>query len=138
MAVQAAHEFQAYMESKDMHVRIPEDDENVALMQFNLDGTNIRLFISFSEDSRVVNIEGRNFVSIPADKHDLVYKLCNECNYNYRWIKFIWDEKHEEVSSLVDAIIDADTGAEECYELVMRTCSIVQSCYPLFMKAIWA
>ena len=84
MAVQAALEFQAYMEAKDMHVRIPEDDENVALMQFTLDGTNIRLFISFSEDGRIVNIEGRNFVSIPADKQDLVYKLCNECNYNYR------------------------------------------------------
>ena len=138
MALQSAQAFQAYMESKDLNIRFLDDEEKVARVGFNLDGTTLEILVFFGDDNKDVHFVGREFVSIPADKRDMVYVLCNKCNDNYRWIKFVWDEDDDCMTVRADAIIEPESCAEECYEIIMRMCGIVQEAYPMLMKAMWA
>ena len=138
MESQSAQAFQAYMEEKDMHVSFVDDEGKVARMDFNLDNTDITIHIFFGEDERDVHFEGHDFIRIPEDKQNIVYKVCNHCNNSYRWVKFVWDEEHEMVTVQADAVIEPQTCAEECYEIIGRMCGIVKNAYPLFMKAMWA
>ncbi len=138
MASEAGQAFQAYMESKDMTVRFLDDDEQVARTGFNLDNTTIEVLLFFGDDDKDVHFEGRDFVKIPADKRDMVYKLCNQCNSDYRWVKFVWKEDSECVAVQADAVIEPSSCAQECFEILMRICGIVEETYPMFMKAIWA
>ena len=92
MAVQSAQLFQAFMESKDMKVRFLDEEESVARVGFDLDGTEIEILVCFADDNKDVHFIGRGFIKIPADKRDKAYTLCNQCNQNYRWVKFVWNE----------------------------------------------
>ncbi len=138
MSVQSAQSFQAFMESKDMNIVFLDDEEKVARVGFNLDNTELEILVFFGDDGKDVHFDGRGFVKIPADKRELVYKLCNQCNDNYRWVKFVWNEEQECMTVLADAVIEPESCAEECFEIIMRMCGIVQEAYPTFMKAIWA
>ena len=138
MAIQAAKAFQAFMESKDLNVQFVDDEETVARLGFNLDNTKIEIFVAFDDNDKSVHFEGRDFVSIPADKRDMVYKLCNDCNNVFRWTKFTWDEENELVTVKADAVIEPESCAEECFEIVMRMCGIVDEAFTMFMKAWWA
>ncbi|MBO4903364.1 MAG: YbjN domain-containing protein [Lachnospiraceae bacterium] len=138
MAVEAAKAFQALMESRDFNLQFLDEDESVIRLGFNLDNTRTDVFVFFDEDNKSVHFEGRDFVKIPADKTDLIYKLCNDCNNTFRWIKFTWDEEDGYVAAKADAVIDLESCAEECYEIVVRMCGIIDEAYPMFMKALWA
>lgn len=137
MSLQSAQSFQAFMESKDMKIQFLDDEEKVAKVGFNLDGTTLQILIFFGEDNRDVHFEGRDFITIPADKREMIYHLCNQCNSNFRWVTFVWNEEHECMTVQADAIIEPSSCAEECYDIIMRMCGIVQEAYPIFMKAIW-
>ncbi len=138
MALKSLESFQAFMEAKEFRVAVVDDDGKVARVGFNLDATTIEILLFFSDDEKDVHFVGRDFVKIPADKQDLAYKLCNDCNSEYRWMKFVWSDEYKNITVQADAVIEPNTCAEECYEIVMRMCSIVDEAYPVFMKALWA
>ena len=138
MANQALESFAAYMEAKDLKVRLMEEDENVCYVGFQLDNTEVGILLFFGEDLKDVHFVGRDFVKIPDDKTDVVLSVCNECNKNFRWVKFVYNEEDNRVTCQCDAVVQEDSVAEECYEIVMRLAGIVDEAYPSFMKAIWA
>ena len=137
MASQSAKAFQAFMEAKDFKVSILDDEARAIRVSYNLDVTDIDIAVFFGEDDKNVHIKGVNFVKVPADKQDIIYKICNQCNSDFRWSKFIWNEEHECVEVEADAIIEPNSCAEECFEIIMRLCGIVKEAYPTIMKALW-
>lgn len=138
MANQAAQLFVAYMESKDMKVQFLDEEERLIRLGFDLENTEISIFVQFGEDESDVHFEGRDFVKVPKGKEELIYRVCNKCNDNYRWAKFVWDEENNALCCRCDAVIQLDTCAEEIFEIIARMASIVDNAYPLFMKTLWA
>jgi len=138
MANAAVQLFSAFMEAKDLSVQVLEKDENACRVGFELENTHVQIFLDFSEDGTDVHFTGVDFVKIPQDKAETVYKVCNDCNSQFRWVKFTWDEEHKCVDCVADAVIQLDSCAEECFEIVMRMAGIIDKAYPTFMKAIWA
>ena len=138
MASTAAKLFKAYMDSKEMNCEIVDDEESVVRVGWKLDNTRISLFFFFDEEDNYVHIDGVDFLEVPKDKYDLLLKVVNDCNDNYRWVKFVLDAENEQVVAKVDAVIQLDSCAEEVYELMVRTAQIVDDSYPKFMKAMWA
>ena len=138
MANQALESFAALMESNDMRVRLTDEDENVGFVGFDLGETNLGILVIFSEDCTDVSFVGRDFLKVPEDRSDVIYKVMNECNSQYRWVKFVWDEESGEATVRADARIEPETCAEECFGTLQSMVSIVKEVYPVFMKAIWA
>ncbi|MCR5331974.1 MAG: YbjN domain-containing protein, partial [Lachnospiraceae bacterium] len=118
MANQAVQLFTAFMEAQDCHVEVMEDNENVCRMGFKMDNTNALIFVQFSEDGTDAAFIGLDFIQIPETKEEIVYKICNECNDKFRWVKFVWNQERKEVICQADAVIQLDSCAEECFEIV--------------------
>lgn len=138
MASQAAKLFVSYMEAKNLKVSVVDEEARLVKSSFSLDGTSVDIYIQFGEDECDAHFEGRNFINIPKDKEEVVYKICNVCNDNYRWVKFVLDEDSKAFCCRCDAVIQLDSCAAEVYEIMMRICSIIDNAYPKIMKALWA
>lgn len=138
MANAAVQLFSAFMEEKELSVHVLEDDENSCRIGFELNNTHVQIFVDFSEDGTDAHFTGVDFLKIPQDKVEMIYKVCNDCNNQYRWVKFVWDEKYNNIVCNADAELQLDSCAEECFEIVMRMAGIIDKAYPTFMKAMWA
>lgn len=134
----AAKMFISLLESKNMNYSIVNEEKAVIRVGWNLEGTKLAIFFQFSENNSSVHIEGHEFVSFSKDKTERMYKICNECNKKYRWVKFTVDEEDNAAIVECDAVIQLDTCAEEVVELMLRMTNIVEDAYPQMMKALWA
>lgn len=132
----AAKMVAAYFESQDTGTK--EVRENVLMNSWRFEGGNMDIFYEFKEDSSRVHIQGINFISVPSDKYDCLYKTINECNAKYYHEKFILDTEHGQIVVEDDDLIQLDTCGEECFELMIRMVQTVEKAYPLFMKAMYA
>ncbi len=65
------------------------------------------------------------------------YKLLNAENAKYRWIKFYVDDDND-IRAEMDAVLDLDTAGDECFELMLRMCDIVDDAYVEIQKGFWA
>lgn len=138
MANAAAKLFVSYLETKEINARFLDEEEKVVRVGWKLNNTSLGIIFFFSDDCSDVSLRGSEFINVPKDKADKVYKIINDCNNKYRWIKFVYNEGENEVRAEVDAVIQLDSCAEECFELMIRMSNIVDDAYPEFMKAMWA
>ena len=138
MANVAAKLFCDFMEAQDLNCNMVDENDGLVRVGWRLKSASISIFIKFNNDCTNVHLEGFDFLRIPEDKTDMMYRIVNECNDEYRWLKFVVDNQHEQVVTKVDALIQLDTCAQETFELVVKTAQIVDDAYPKFMKALWA
>lgn len=138
MANAAAKMFTSYLDSKEMRYDIGGEQENIVKMSWKLDNTSIKIYFDFDENNSYVHILGVDFIQIAEEKFGVILDAVNDCNNQYRWIKFCLNKKDREVTAECDAVIQLDTCAEEVYELMIRMTRIVDGAYPTFMKAMWA
>ena len=90
--------------------------------------------------SNICNNSGKSLfvLAFPSlNKYDALYKVLNECNDRYIYVKFVLDEENGQINARCDNIIQLDTCGENCYELMVRMLKIVEDAYPSFMKALW-
>ena len=136
MAGMAAKMVLAYFEAKGTAAK--ELDEDLLRIGWNIEGGSMDIFFKFDESDSHVHLEGLNFVSVPENKYDAMYKVVNECNDTYNHVKFVLDTEHGQINARDDDVIQLDSCGEECFELMIRMVSIVENALPKFMKAIWA
>lgn len=127
-----------FLESKGIHAKAMEDSTNILKGGFSFKGGSLTYFLDFDKDCKHLHIEVLEFAKIPDEKLDDMYKVVNECNSSYNFVKFIVNEKRGELIARADAVIDIETCGEECYELLIRTVQIIESAYPTIMKAVWS
>jgi hypothetical protein len=134
----AAKVVASYLESKELHYQMLDEEETCMRVGMSLDNTRIDIYLFFEEDNHDVHIVGRNFIKVPEDKLEKMYKVVNQQNKTYRWMKFTVNEDKGEVEVEDDAIIQLDTCGDEAFELIARMSNIVDEAYPDLMKALWA
>lgn len=138
MANMAAKMFAAVLEEKQVNYSYLDEEQTVIRVGWKLDASKISIFFKFSDECTNVHFEGHEFLNVSADKIETMYKICNQCNREYRWTKFTVNEDNKEIVVEGDAVIQLDSCGMECFELMIRTTQIVEDAYPKFMKAMWA
>lgn len=138
MANMAAKMFTALLEEKEINYTFVDEEESAVRVGWKLKATKISIYFKFSEDCTNVHFEGHEFLAIPEEHIEKMYKICNQINRDYRWVKFTVNEEVKEVVVEGDAVIQLDSCAQECLELMIRTTQIIDDAYPVFMKALWA
>lgn len=118
-------------------IEVTEMEEDILRVGCEFNGGSVALFFQFGEDDIHLRVDGINFLMIPKDKIDNIYRIINECNDTYLYVKYILDEKHGQVIVRSSAILQQDTCGEECYELLVRMVKSIDDEYPKFMKSIW-
>lgn len=111
------------------------------LVRFTINnGPSLRVkFISLDDKNDVAIRLFRIVENVAESKINEMLKTVNECNCEYRYLKFILDEEHD-VNIEYDLALraeDTSIGAEAC-EILVRIVRIVDEVYPKFMKIIWS
>ena len=112
--------------------------EDLLRIGWEFEGGSIEIFFHFDETDTHVHLEGINFIKVPEDKYDAMYKVLNECNYKYTHVKFVLDTESGQIIARDDDVIQLDSCGPECFELMIRMVRVVEMAYPKFMKAMWA
>lgn len=136
MAGMAAKMVMAFFEAKE--TKATELQENLLRVGWNFQGGSMDIFFQFDESDTHVHLEGLNFIKVPENKYDEIYRVLNECNDKYSHVKFVLDTENGQLNARDDDVIQLDSCGEECFELMIRMLSVVEDAYPKFMKAIWA
>ena len=129
----------AFFESIDLYHELDGENKDVIKTGFGgLENVNsVKLLLFFSEDNSNVHVIAPQLVKVPSGKLDHMYKVVNDVNKYFRWVKFLIDEDGD-VQAEADCILDMDTCGQECLEIIQRTATIVDQAYPTFMKELWA
>lgn len=129
------------MDRQGMKYSVEEfDDYSILFAGFGVDnGPNVRVqFVSQDNDNDVaVRLLGI-INNVSERKVDAMIKVINECNNQYRFLKFVLDNDRD-VNIEYDIPLkagDATVGAEAC-EIFVRIMKIADEVYPKFMKVIW-
>ena len=126
---------QQFLESQEIKYDLVRD--NVIRVGWNFEGGNMDIYFDFDDDDSRVHLEGLNFIKVTEDKYDKLYKVLNTVNDEYKYVKFVLDTENGQINARDDALIQLDSCAQECYELMIRMLQIVEGAYPEFMKALW-
>ena len=137
MANTAAKLFMAFLESQEVHGSFVDENQAVVRVGWNLENTKISILFFFGDDGKDVHLIGGGFCKAPENKKDAVLRAINDCNNNFRWVKFVLKENGD-IEAEDDAVVQLDSCADECFELMLRMCNIVDKAYPSFMKALWS
>ncbi len=135
MAGMALKMVSKYFESKETNANEVRDD--VLMIGWEIKVGKILIFFHFDESDTHVHLEGRNFITVPQDKFDSMYKVINECNDKFTHVKFVLDTESGEICARDDDFIQLDSCGPECFNLMVAMLSIVEEAYPMLMKAMW-
>lgn len=136
MARMAAKLVSQYFESRETKASVLEDD--LLRIGWGFDGGSMEIFFKFDDEDAHVHLEGVNFIKVPDNKYDAMYKVLNECNDAYTHVKFVLDTENGQIMARDDDVIQLDSCGPECFELMIRMVRVVEDAYPKFMKAMWA
>lgn len=136
MAGIAAKLVSHFFESQDTKANELQDD--LLRIGWGFDGGSLEIFFKFDETDTHVHLEGLNFINVPENKYDAMYKVLNECNDQYTHVKFVLDTESGQINARDDDVIQLDSCGPECFELMIRMVKVVEDAYPKFMKAMWA
>ena len=129
----------AFFDSKGFHVDQVGDEGEVLLAGFAMNNREgIRVIIQFDDNEESAKILAPEVAKIPENAMDKMYKVINDINEHYRWIKFVIDEENNTVMAGDDAVIQLDSCGEEIFRCCFQLVHIVDQAYPEIMKAIFS
>lgn len=130
------------MERQGLKYSIEEfEDGSTLWVRFTINnGPSLQVkFISLDDKNDVAIRLFRIVENVEESKVEEMLKAVNECNCEYRYLKFILDDECD-VNIEYDLALraeDTSVGAEAC-EILVRIVKIVDEVYPKFMKIIWS
>ena len=140
MLLKTTRRFTEYLDGKNIKYTAKENEGksdwvSVKYSADNMESINLSFF--FDQDCQSFALRVFSIAKVPQNKIPAVLSVCNELANEYRWVRFYVDNDNE-ITASYDGVIDVDTAAPVCYELLGRTLSIVDEGYPRFMKALWS
>ena len=140
MLLKTTRRFTDFLDGKSIKYTAKENEGksdwvSVKYSAENMESINLSFF--FDQDCQSFALRVFSIAKVPQNKVPAVLGVCNELANDYRWVRFYVDNDNE-ITASYDGVIDVDTAAPVCYELLGRTLSIVDESYPRFMKALWS
>ncbi len=132
-----AKAFMETLDEKEFKYSTEElESDTVVTVGFDMKNTSLRVRIFFDDDNKHVALRCFGFVKVTQEQFADALITCNKCNQDYRWVRFVIDDDLD-VNAYDDAVTNPDAVGEEIVELMTRMLTIVDDCYPVFMKSIW-
>lgn len=131
-----AEMFIAELQAKDIKFMTREIDNGgvVVSIMFNYILTNV--IFEGHDDGKHVAFRTQ-LEKCPEEKTIDVMAVLNSLNEQYRWEKF-YISTEGDIRVEDDAIVTPETAGEECFELLLRTVSIIKDVKPMIMKVMYA
>ncbi len=117
-----------------LNMSYDEMDESNNIFKIQFSGYNIKnldVLVQFLNDSVQIGCAIANF----KNKQEAGRSLCNDLNLEYRFLKFYLAEGVMMCS--IDSYLSENVGANRVFSLLSQLIKIVDSKYPLLMRAVY-
>ncbi|MBQ8974582.1 MAG: YbjN domain-containing protein [Oscillospiraceae bacterium] len=135
----ATREIAAAFDANNFKYRV-DRMEDTSYLETSYSGKNIngiKVVFLTRENENDIAVRAFNIVPlVPEGKRDSVLKAINDCNREYRFIKFVLDEDGT-INGAFDMPVSAQSVGDASFEVGLRFANIIDAAYPVFMKAIW-
>ena len=140
MANMAAKVTAAFFDSENLKYDLTGENQEVIISGFSMKNRpgSQRLIIHFDNNEKGVAIRAFEVAKFPEEKKDSMYKLVNQLNDKFRWIKFTVDEEDCTITAADDAVIDLDTCGQEVWQCCLQMLGIIDDAYGDIMKGIFS
>lgn len=126
--------FKKNLESKNLRFSSNVMENGDDVVSFPYSGKEVRMF--FSGDNGEYLSLYLVYENVPEDRIADAIFICNELNCKYKWVTYYVDGDRDVIIH-DDAILSADTAADEAFELLARMVKISDEAKPVLMKAIY-
>lgn len=102
-------------------------------------GSHVRVFFISTDDNNDVAVRLFGVVNgVSEDKVGRILEVINECNRQYRYMKFVLDDERDiNVEYDIPLKTTDDSVGEIGCEVFIRMIKIVEESYPKFMRVVW-
>ncbi|MCR4760417.1 MAG: YbjN domain-containing protein [Oscillospiraceae bacterium] len=137
MVYQATQVIYDAMKEHNLECGMEARDEFSAVhIGINTESTSFEArFISRSDENDVA-LRIFNLLKFPPERTESMLLAVNECNFKYRFLRFVVDTKNNAVDACYDFTGHSGIFGETAYELLLRSASIIDNCYPVLMHEI--
>ncbi len=137
MAYELAKVVSANMDADNWSHELTGENQEVILTgvagENNIKGLN---FAVFFDEERTANVVSRDYVHVPEEKIEAMYRVMNELNTMYRWAKFAIDADGD-IHVEADAVLDIDSCGDEVKEILIRLTHLADIAYPTIMRTLF-
>ena len=134
----AAKVTKAFFDSKGLFSEFVDEMHDKLSLSFKMDNREpMRIIVFFAENNTSCKIRAYSVAKFPQEKMERMYKICNDLNFKFAWIKFYVDESDNTITADDDAVIQLDSCGDEVYRCCIQMAQIVDEAYPTIMKGIW-
>lgn len=127
-------------QDKNYKCEIIENDEDSRVrigMETDVTSFHCQYITRKEEDS--FNLRIYRLIKIPQNASlTKITRAVNECNMKYRFMKFVLDNHDYSVDVYYDTVGGCDDIGELAIEMLYRASNIIDLCYPILMKSIYA
>ncbi len=140
MLYKATRLIQEAMDKVELKYSIDEvESSSVVKAGFGIDnGPDVLAYFVSRDNDNDVAIRVWDVISnISKSKELEVLKLVNECNNEYRFLKFVLRNDRLDIEYDVSADISDENLGNECVKIFLLLMKVLDAIYPRFMKVIW-
>ena len=130
-----AEKFVENLKSKELNFSSGTNKNGDSVVEFPYKGKVAKMFFS-GDDGQYFSLYVV-YERVPEEKVSSAIFACNELNCRYKWVTFYVDSDNDVVLH-DDAILSAESAAEEAFELLVRVLKIGDEVKPEIMRAIYA
>lgn len=114
--------------------------ESLDIIELSIEGDNTSslLRIIFADNHTDIRIRSNSIAKIPPAKADAGYRLMNDLNSNYKYIKFEVFENDIFAEWNFPRTISDDNIGNIAKEIIFIMFKIIDNAYPEIMKVIWS
>ena len=139
MGSMSAKVTKAFFESKGLHVKQAGDSGEVLIGGFAMENREgMMIIMHFDEDDGSAKVITQDLAKIPDNAVEKMYKVINDLNKRFRWIKFYIDDSDNTITAEDDAVIQLDSCGQEMLRCCIQLAKIADDAYPIIMKAIYS
>lgn len=115
------------------------DSYEAIQLVFEGENTSTLLRLIFTDNQTHIKLRSNNIAKIPSSKTDDGYRLINELNSEYNFVKFEIDEDNDIFSTwdFPHSVSDDNIG-KIAKEMILIMHKIIDVSYPEIMKRIWS
>ena len=98
--------------------------------------SNLAITVAFDDDGESAQIVSSPIANVPAAKTSKLLMVLNQCNCDFRWVKFYMDEDYDIIAD-ADVVFGDDNAGFAVVEAVLLAASVIDDAYPEIMRGIW-
>ncbi len=112
---------------------IESSGEEIVYLEYDSDAAGIlSMFMFFDPDEDAVCFRAYNLIDFDEDDYKSLLQICNDINYEYKWVTFYVDPSDNSITAEIDTFIHPDSAGPVSFDLLRFFTRVIEAAFPSF------